>query len=74
MLYKVSHWVRLLHVKNYADLGRNTPFAAHYEKIRIHLCETNSDQQRDQQREDTFISAKKRTFAPKSDSITIFAF
>ena len=28
----------------------------------------------DQQREDTFISAKKRTFAPKSDSITIFAF
>ena len=28
----------------------------------------------DQQREDTFISAKKRTFARKSDSITIFAF
>ena len=28
----------------------------------------------DQQREDTFISAKKRTFAHKSDSITIFAF
>ena len=28
----------------------------------------------DQQRGDTFISAKKRTFAPKSDSITIFAF
>ena len=28
----------------------------------------------DQQCEDTFISAKKRTFAPKSDSITIFAF
>ena len=28
----------------------------------------------DQQREDTFIGAKKRTFAPKSDSITIFAF
>ena len=26
-----------------------------------------------QQREDTFISAKKRTFAPKSDSRTIFA-
>ena len=24
MLYKVSHWVRLSHVKNYADLGRNT--------------------------------------------------
>ena len=28
----------------------------------------------DQQREDTFISVKKRTFAHKTDSITIFAF
>ena len=28
----------------------------------------------DQQGEDTFIRAKKRTFAHKSDSITIFAF
>ena len=47
----------------------NTRFAVHYKKIRIHLCETG-----DQQCGDTFISAKKRTFAPKSDSITIFAF
>ena len=48
-----------------------TPFAIHYEKIGIHLCETRYG---DQQREDIFISSKKRTFAPKSDSITIFAF
>ena len=49
--------------------ARITPFAVHYEKIPIHLCETEK-----RQREDTFIGAKKRTFGPKSDSITIFAF
>ena len=48
---------------------RTTPFVVHYEKIRIHLCEKG-----DQQPQDTFISAKKRTFAHKSDSITIFTF
>lgn len=38
-------------------------------KIRIHLSEKD-----EQLREATFISDKKRSFARKSDSITIFAF
>ena len=46
-----------------------TPFAVHYEK-NTHSFAWNGDQQR----EDTFNSAKKRTFAHKSDSTTIFAF
>ena len=46
-----------------------TPFAVHYEKMRIHLREKG-----DQQCEDTLVSAKIRTFAHNSDSITIFAF
>ena len=46
-----------------------TPFAVHI-KRKLHSFAGNGNQQR----EDTFISAKKRTFAHKSDSITISAF
>ena len=49
--------------------SNNTPFAVHYKKVRIHLCETATNSTKIHS-----LAQKKRIFAPKSDSLTNFAF
>ena len=56
-------------IERVSDDLSSTPFAVHYEKIRIRLRETATSSVKIHS-----WTAKKRTFAHKSDSITIFAF